>query len=79
MWEQPPLLSAHSFRPAERGMVGRKDGTGTRGEGSKEELNIDETTPAEQFSLGRHKERVEQKDKTPKVWVCVHSFNHPAS
>lgn len=44
MWEQPPLLSAHSFRPAEIRAVGARteDRTSIRGEGSKEELNIDE-------------------------------------
>lgn len=61
MWEQPPLLSAHSFRPAER-VGGRTEvGTGTRVKGSKEKFNIDEITPAgywtEQFSLDKTKIR----------------------
>lgn len=78
MWEQPPLLSAHSFRPAERGAEGgsTEGGIGTGGEGIKEELNIDEITS------DRYKGIVGQKNESPhKVerFVCVNIFNHSAS
>lgn len=81
MWEQPPLLSEHSFRPAERrGGGGEGEGGGMgrkRVEGRLERLNFDKYKLQQDFRL--EKKRAGQEDKTtPHSRMCVDSCNYPA-
>lgn len=81
MWEHPPLFSAHSFRPGERGAPGREGGMEERDrhvsggkEGSDEEQNIDEITPVGFFGQNysackAHRKRWTERQSTPDgVW-----------
>lgn len=70
MWEQPPLLSAHSFRPAERDR---------RAAGRKERLGqAQEKKTSEGFWTKHFSAELDRKTKPPK-FVRVCGFIHPAS